>query len=92
MSENKTAVNENEVINLTTADNGTFESAMSRLEEIVRKLESGNVQLNESLSLFEEGVGLVRVCNERLDNVERRIKILTKQDDGTLAEEDFKVE
>ena len=83
MSENKTAVNENEV---------TFESAMSRLEEIVRKLESGNVQLNESLSLFEEGVGLVRVCNERLDNVERRIKILTKQDDGTLAEEDFKVE
>ena len=83
MSENKTAVNENEV---------TFESAMSRLEEIVRKLESGNAQLNESLSLFEEGVGLVRVCNERLDNVERRIKILTKQDDGTLAEEDFKVE
>ena len=49
-------------------ENMTFEAAMSRLEEIVRLLESGNAPLDVSLSLYEEGVALVRLCNTRLDN------------------------
>ena len=44
----------------------TFESAIARLEEIVRSLESGSAPLDESLALYEEGVKLVRFCNEKL--------------------------
>ena len=47
-------------------ENMTFEAAMARLEEIVRALESGNTPLDISLSLFEEGVALVKLCNSRL--------------------------
>ena len=56
-------------------ENMTFEAAMTRLEEIVRLLESGNAPLDVSLSLYEEGVALVRLCNTRLDNAEQRVKI-----------------
>ena len=53
-----------------------FEEAMARLEQIVRALEGGNVPLDESLTLYEEGVKLVKLCSSRLDNAEKRIKIL----------------
>lgn len=67
----------------------TFEAAISRLEEIVRALESGSTPLDESLSLFEEGVALVKLCNERLDGAEQKIKMLTFAPDGTVTEEDL---
>ncbi len=67
----------------------TFEAAMARLEEIVHLLESGNAPLDVSLSLYEEGVALVRLCNTRLDNAQKRVKILTVGADGSFAEEDM---
>lgn len=67
----------------------TFEGALSRLEEIVRLLESGNAPLDGSLALFEEGTKLVKQCNSQLDNAEQKIKILTKQQDGSYGTDDF---
>ena len=70
-------------------ENMTFEAAMSRLEEIVRLLESGNAPLDVSLSLYEEGVALVRLCNTRLDNAEQRVKILSFTENGEVIENDM---
>ena len=70
-------------------ENMTFEAAMSRLEEIVRLLESGNAPLDVSLSLYEEGVALVRLCNARLDNAEQRVKILSFTENGEVIENDM---
>lgn len=69
--------------------NKTFEEATARLEEIVKILEHGNTSLDESLKLYEEGVSLVRFCNESLDNAEKRIKMLVKDSDGEMTEKDF---
>jgi exodeoxyribonuclease VII small subunit len=68
----------------------TFEAAMARLEEIVRMLESGNAPLDTSLTLFEEGVALVKLCNSKLDTAEQKVKILTDAGDGTLIETDMR--
>ena len=70
-------------------ENMTFEAAMARLEEIVRLLESGNAPLDVSLSLYEEGVALVRLCNTRLDNAEQRVKILSFTETGEAIENDM---
>ncbi len=67
----------------------TFEVAIARLEEIVHLLESGNAPLDVSLSLYEEGVALVRLCNTRLDNAQQRVKILTVGEDGSMQERDM---
>ncbi len=67
----------------------TFEAAMARLEEIVRALEGGDVPLDTSLSLYEEGVALVRLCNARLDHAQQRVKILSAGEDGALTETDM---
>lgn len=67
----------------------TFETAIARLEEIVRMLESGNAPLDKSLAMFEEGVALVKLCNSRLDNAEQKVKILTVGENGTLVETDM---
>jgi len=61
-----------------------FEEAFSKLEEIVRKLESGNTSLEESLKAFEEGVRLSRICSERLDEAERRVEILVDGEKGII--------
>lgn len=70
-------------------ENMTFEAAMARLEEIVRALEGGNTPLDASLALFEEGVALVKLCNNRLDHAEQQVKILTMGEDGTMTECDM---
>ena len=67
----------------------TFEEALARLEEIVRAMESGSAKLDESLALFEEGVGLVKFCTGELDHAEQKVKILQTGDDGKLTEKDF---
>ena len=70
-------------------ENMTFEAAMARLEEIVRLLESGNAPLDVSLSVYEEGVALVRLCNTRLDHAEQRVKILSFSENGEVTESDM---
>ncbi len=67
----------------------TFEAAIARLEEIVRALESGSAPLDESLTLFEEGVSLVKLCNARLDTAEQKVKLLSLNPDGTAEERDM---
>ncbi|MBR2907292.1 MAG: exodeoxyribonuclease VII small subunit [Clostridia bacterium] len=54
----------------------SFEDAMKRLEEIASKLENDQVSLDESLSLYEEGIALVHFCNEKLDKAEQKIRVL----------------
>lgn len=70
-------------------ENLTFEAASTRLEEIVKLLERGNCSLDESLKLYEEGVGLVRFCNNALDNAEKTIKMLASDGNGNIVEKDF---
>ena len=70
-------------------NNLTFESASMRLAEIVKVLEQGNSSLDESLKLYEEGVLLVRFCNDSLDNAEKKIKMLVADSDGKMIEKDF---
>ena len=67
-----------------------FENNLARLEQIVRKLESGNAPLDESIELYEEGIALVKKCNSALENAEKRIKLLVATVDGVL-EKDFEV-
>lgn len=66
-----------------------FEQSMTRLEEIVRALESGSATLDESLKLYEEGIGLVRACSAKLDEAESKIKLLNVTADGVSGETNF---
>ena len=67
--------------------NLTFEESMGRLEQIVRSLEQGNVPLEESLKLFQEGTQLVRSCSQLLDNAQLQIqKVLTAPDGSPVME------
>src|SRR3712207_4023907 len=59
-----------------------FETQLAALERIVRELERGELPLEESLQLFEDGVKLARECQERLNQAERRIEILMRDEDG----------
>ena len=61
-----------------------FESALEELEEVVEQLESGELSLEDSLSAFEKGVGLVRFCNQKLNEVEKKIEMLVKDKEGKL--------
>lgn len=69
-------------------DEMTFETAMLKLEKIVSQLESGKVSLDDSLKLYEEGIGLVRFCSNTLDNAEQKIKMIKTGTDGSFNEED----
>ena len=62
-----------------------FEEAMTQLEEVVRKLETGDVPLEDSLAAFERGVKLVRILHARLDAVQEKIEELTRTEKGELA-------
>jgi exodeoxyribonuclease VII small subunit len=62
-----------------------FETALNRLEEIVGKLEDGEMSLEDSLKLFEEGVKLSRVCDQKLQAAERRIEVLVKDQEGKVT-------
>lgn len=67
----------------------TFEESLDQLEAIVRKLEDGDLPLEESLELFEKGVKLSRECKERLVRAERRIEVLMKESNGDLKLEEM---
>jgi len=66
-----------------------FETALARLEEIVTELESGELALEQSLKLFEEGVKLARICNARLEEAERKVEVLLKDKAGNLTAKPF---
>ena len=61
-----------------------FEQALAELEEVVEQLESGALPLDDSLAAFEKGVGLVKFCNQKLNEVEKKIELLLKDKDGRL--------
>ena len=65
----------------------TFEQSLDELEKIVKQLEDGDLPLEESLKLFENGVKLSRECREWLSNAERRIEVLMKDTDGNFSVE-----
>ena len=67
----------------------SFEQGLARLEEIVALLERGEVPLDESLALYEEGAGLIKRCNKALDQAEKRVSILLQGEDGKVVEQPF---
>ena len=67
----------------------TFEEKIARLEQIVRSMERGDVALEESLKLFQEGTELVKSCGKLLDDAEMQIKKISTAADGSPVEEDF---
>jgi exodeoxyribonuclease VII small subunit len=69
-----------------------FEDSMKRLEEIVRDLEGGDLTLEESLRVFEEGMGLVKFCSEKLEEVEQKVTRLVKESEGKYGHQPFEIE
>ena len=72
--------------------NPSFEESMNRLEQIVRAMERGDVPLEESLKLFQEGTELVRTCSKILDEAQLMVKKIASNPDGSPTEEDFPVD
>ena len=72
--------------------NKTFEESMQRLEQIVRAMERGDVPLEESLKLFQEGTELVRNCSKLLDEAQLQVKKIMTDQDGSPIEEAFSYE
>lgn len=72
------------------ADTINFEKSLAELDEIVKKLESGNLSLDEMLANFEKGTKLVADCNKVLDETEAKLKILMKKD-GEIVKQDFEL-
>ena len=66
-----------------------FEEAIEKLEACVKRLESGSLSLDDAIKLYEEAIGLVRICHGKLDNAEKRIRILVEADDGTVSDRPF---
>ncbi len=70
----------------------TFEESLKKLESIVEQLEKGDLALEDSLKLFEEGVNLSAACKQELEAAEGKVQILVKQRDGTMKAENFLTE
>ena len=70
-------------------DKTRFEDALRRLEGVVERLEEGEIPLEEALKLFEEGVKLSRLCHQKLDEVEKRIELLTRDAEGKIRTKPF---
>ena len=69
--------------------NKKFEAALEDLELVVEQLETGELSLEDSLEAFEKGVGLVKYCNQKLDEVEKKVELLVKDKDGKLQPKAF---
>jgi exodeoxyribonuclease VII small subunit len=68
---------------------GDFEKSLARLEEVVKRLESAELSLDDAMKLFEEGVKLSRDCQKQLEEAEGRVEILLKKADGKIVAEPF---
>ncbi len=75
-----------EKITLTKVEDLSFDAALELLEERVKKLEEGQLPLEEALECFKEGISLVRLCNSRLKSAETVIRQLVEEEDGTVSE------
>lgn len=71
------------------SNNQTFEQSMVRLEQIVRAMEKGDVELEDSLKMFQEGTELIRRCGKLLDEAELQVKKIMTAPDGSPVEEAF---
>ena len=71
------------------ANKHEFEKSLERLEVIVKKLENGDLPLDDSLALFEEGSALIRTCNSLIDEAEQKVTLLSTNPDGTSQEIPF---
>ena len=69
-----------------------FERSLARLEEVVRRLESPQLSLDDAMKLFEEGIALSRECQKQLEEAEGRVEILLKKADGKLSAQPFEPE
>jgi exodeoxyribonuclease VII small subunit len=69
-----------------------FEEALKELEEIVNRLEQGNLPLEEALQLFEQGVKLSRSCHTKLDEAQKRVEIVLKDESGKMTAQPFGME
>lgn len=69
-----------------------FEASLKRLEQIVSKLENGDLNLNETLQLFEEGIGLSQQCQQQLEEAGNKVEILLKKAGGKIVAQKFNVE
>ena len=69
-----------------------FEDGMAELEDVVGRLEQGDLPLEESLAAFEKGVGLLRVLHARLGDVEKRVEVLVRDSEGVLRRETLEAE
>jgi exodeoxyribonuclease VII small subunit len=74
------------------SDSPDFETALKKLEEIVKKLEGGELSLDAALELFEEGIKLSRFCHTKLEQAERRVEILLKNESGQTRAVPFEAE
>lgn len=70
----------------------TFEEAVSELENIVERLEKGELPLEEAMEVFSKGIELSKFCSKKLDEVEKKISILVEDDKGHVSEEGFMLE
>jgi exodeoxyribonuclease VII small subunit len=70
----------------------TFEDSFKKLEKIVTKMEDGNLPLEESLKLFEEGMRLYTFCANKLGEVQKKVELLTQGPDGTISSRSFPLE
>lgn len=69
-----------------------FEDGMAELEDVVGRLEQGDLPLEDSLAAFEKGVGLLRVLHSRLGDVEKRVEVLVRDSEGVLRREPMETE
>ncbi len=70
----------------------SFEEQISELEKIINELENGNLNLDDSVVKFEEGMKISKECNKMLENAEKKITILLNNENGEVSEEDFNAE
>lgn len=66
-----------------------FEDAIALLEQIVARLESGTLGLDEAIAEYERAIGLIRICNERIDAATQRVRLLTESADGSVSDIPF---
>ncbi|MGH9780060.1 MAG: exodeoxyribonuclease VII small subunit [Candidatus Acidiferrales bacterium] len=69
----------------------SFETSLHRLEQIVKKLEAGDLPLDDALKLFEEGIGLSQQCQKQLEEAENKVEILLKKADGKVVARKFEL-
>ncbi len=69
-----------------------YEDALSELKTIIGKLEGGNLSLEESLAVFEEGIQLIKFCHKKLNEIQNRVQILVEDSDGKVLQNGFELE